>query len=64
MEQKLTRSELTVVKEAWTELTVAVAQMSPKDDRVICDHVKRAEGMLRALVLIRTVRTEGNQNDK
>ena len=39
-----------IVKEAWTELIGATSQMMPKDDEIICDHVKRAEGMLRALV--------------
>ena len=48
----MTKSELAAVNEAWMELVAAVAPMCPSDDQIICDHVKRAEGLLRALVLI------------
>ena len=52
MTNTMTKNEFSVVKEAWTELTVAVQQMMPADDEIICDHVKRAEGLLRALVVV------------
>ena len=39
-----------IAEEAWTELIVATRQMMPEDDQIICDHVKRAEGLLCALV--------------
>ena len=39
-----------VAKEAWQEIVAATFQMMPEDDQIICDHVKRAEGMLRAIV--------------
>ena len=63
--QAMTTNELAVVKEAWLEVTAAVRQMLPDDDKIICDHVKRAEGLLRALVLIQKDRlqTAGNQKN-
>ena len=39
-----------VVEEAWQEIVAAIVQMIPEDDQIICDRVKRAEGMLCALV--------------
>ena len=47
----MTKNELAAVKEAWMELVTAVQQMCPSDDKIICDHVKRAEVLLRAIVL-------------
>ena len=49
----MTKNELSVAEEAWVELGAAVQQMAPADDQIICNHVKRAEGLLRALVMIR-----------
>ena len=48
----MTKSELAAVKESWMELVSSVQQMCPSDDKIICDHVKRAEGLLRAIVLM------------
>ena len=49
----MTKNELEVAEEAWMELVAAVQQMAPADDQIICNHVRRAEGLLRALVMIR-----------
>ena len=46
----MTKNELDVAEEAWVELVAAVQQMAPADDQIICNHVRRAEGLLRALV--------------
>ena len=49
----MNKNELGVAEEAWVELVAAVQQMAPADDQIICNHVRRAEGLLRALVMIR-----------
>ena len=49
----MNKNELNVAEEAWVELVAAVQQMAPADDQIICNHVRRAEGLLRALVMIR-----------
>ena len=49
----MTKNELSVAEEAWQELVAAVGQMIPGDDQIICNRVRRAEGLLRALVMIR-----------
>ena len=48
----MTKSELNIVREAYLELTTAVLQMLPADNQIICDRVRRAERLLRALVQI------------
>ena len=44
------RKMLAISEEAWVDLIAATQQMSPEDDQIICNHVKRAEGLLCALV--------------
>ena len=51
-ESTLTSKMRRAIKDAQIELKVAIIQMTAKDDRIICDHVKRAEGMLVALLSV------------
>ena len=46
----MTEKELATVEAAWAEVASAVQQMVPADDRIICDHVKRAERLLASLM--------------
>ena len=45
-------AEREAVTEAHRELAAAMSQMIDKDDQIICNHVRRAEGMLASILTI------------
>ena len=45
-----TRGAKEVIFDARIELEVAINQMSDKDDRIICDHVRKARALLSLII--------------
>ena len=48
----MNKLERKAVADARYELVTAISQMIDKDDKIICNHVRRAEGMLRSILTL------------
>ena len=59
----MTETERKAINGAWEELIGAIGQMIDDDDQIICNHVRRAEGMLKSALVMASTEAEGGSAD-